>query len=63
MAGRAFGPSCIDIRRYVLMARYKYGKTFRCKKGKYKGKLVNYRYTNGRKSSKRLVLDKSRRRY
>ena len=47
------------------MAKYKYGKTFRCKKGKHKGKLVNYRYTNGSKRSKTLVLDKSskRRRY
>ena len=44
------------------MVRYKYGKTFRCKKGKLKGKLVNYRYTNGRKSTKRLVIDKSKRR-
>ncbi len=44
------------------MASYKYGKTFRSKKGKHKGKLVNYRYTNGRKSTKTLVLDKSRRR-
>lgn len=45
------------------MVRYKYGKTFKCKKGKLKGKLVNYRYTNGRKNSKRLVVDKSRSRY
>lgn len=34
---------------------YRYGKTFRCKKGKHKGKLVRYRYTNGRKSTKRMV--------
>lgn len=40
---------------------YKHGKTFRCKKGKYKGKLVKYRYTNGRKSTKKMVLHKSRR--
>ncbi len=45
--------------------RIKYGKTFRCKKGKYKGRMVNYRYVGGKKSTKRLVLDKSfkRRRY
>lgn len=43
------------------MARYSYGKTFRCKKGKLKGKMVNYRYTNGKKHTKRLVIDKSRR--
>lgn len=41
---------------------YKYGKTFRATKGKHKGKRVNYRYKNGSKRSKTLVLDKSRRR-
>ena len=39
--------------------RIKYGRTFRCKKGKYKGRMVNYRYIGGKKSTKRLVLDKS----
>ncbi len=39
--------------------RIKYGKTFRCKKGKFKGRMVNYRYIGGKKSTKRLVLDKS----
>ena len=39
----------------------KHGKTFRCKKGKYRGKLVKYAYTNGRKNTKRMVLHKSRR--
>ena len=41
---------------------YKHGRVFRAKKGKYKGKLVKYRYTNGRKSSKRMVLHKQSRR-
>lgn len=45
-----------------MMARYKYGKSFRCKKGKHKGKLVNYRYTNGKKSTKTMVVDNTRRR-
>ncbi len=44
------------------MARYTYGKKFRCKKGKYKGKLVNYRYTNGRKSTKTMKVVKTRKR-
>jgi hypothetical protein len=44
----------------VLMA-VKHGKVFKCKKGKHKGKLVKYAYTNGRKSTKRLVLHKGRR--
>lgn len=39
----------------------KHGKVFKCKKGKYKGKLVKYAYTNGKKSSKRMVLHKGRR--
>jgi len=34
----------------------KYGKSFRAKRGKYKGKLVRYAYKGGRKSSKRMVL-------
>lgn len=38
----------------------KHGKVFRCKKGKYKGKLVKYRYTNGKKSTKRMVLHRGR---
>jgi len=40
----------------------KYGKTFTCKKGKYRGKRVRYSYKNGRKSTKKMVLAKSRRR-
>ncbi len=36
---------------------YNYGKTF-----KKDGKLVRYRYTNKRKSTKKLVAAKSRRR-
>lgn len=32
------------------MSKYNYGKTFRKN-----GKLVRYRYTNGRKSTKKLV--------
>ena len=39
----------------------KYGKSFRAKKGKYRGKLVRYRYKNGRKSSKKMVLHRRRR--
>jgi len=39
----------------------KYGKKFKCKKGKYKGKMVCYAYTNGRKSTKRMVLHRGRR--
>ena len=34
---------------------YNYGKTF-----KKNGKLVRYRYTNGKKSTKKLVSGKSR---
>ena len=33
------------------MARYNYGKKF-----KKNGKLMQYRYTNGKKSTKKLVL-------
>lgn len=39
------------------MARYNYGKTFRKN-----GKLMRYRYTNGRKSTKKLVKAPSRKR-
>lgn len=39
------------------MAKYNYGKKF-----KRNGKLVQYRYTNGRKSSKKLVPAKKGRR-
>jgi hypothetical protein len=39
------------------MAKYNYGKTF-----KKNGKLVRYRYTNRRKSTKKLVIVKRRRR-
>ena len=38
------------------MANYKYGKTF-----KKNGKLVRYRYTNGKKSTKKLVSVRKRR--
>ncbi len=31
----------------------RYGKVFRCKKGKFKGRLVKYRYSG---NSKRLIL-------
>ena len=40
------------------MAKYNYGKTF-----KKNGKLVRYRYTNRRKSSKKLVTVKKKRNY
>ena len=40
------------------MAKYNYGKTFRKN-----GKLVRYRYTNRRKSTKKLVNVKKRRSY
>jgi len=39
----------------------KYGKVFRAKRGKHKGKMVKYAYKNGRKSSKRMVLHRKRR--
>ena len=38
----------------------KHGKTFRASKGKFKGKLVKYAYTDGKKSTKRMVLHKGR---
>ena len=42
----------------------KYGKVFKAKRGKHRGKLVKYAYKNGKKSSKRMVLHrKSSRRY
>ncbi len=37
------------------MAKYNYGKTF-----KKNGKMVRYRYTNRRKSTKKLVAAKKR---
>lgn len=40
----------------------KHGKTFKATKGKHKGKLVRYAYTDGKKSTKRMVLAKGRRR-
>ncbi len=40
----------------------RYGKVFTCKKGKYKGKKVKYQYTNGKKSTKKMVRHYSRRR-
>ena len=40
----------------------KYGKTFTCKKGKYKGKKVRYAYKNGRKSTKKMTLVRTKRR-
>ena len=39
----------------------KHGKVFTAKKGKHKGKRVKYAYTNGKKSTKRMVLHKGRR--
>lgn len=39
------------------MAKYNYGKTFRKN-----GRMMRYRYTNGRKSTKKLVRAPSRRR-
>jgi hypothetical protein len=41
----------------------KHGKVFTAKKGKYKGKRVKYAYINGRKSTKRMVLHRTKRRY
>ena len=38
-----------------MMARYNYGKSFRKN-----GKMMRYRYTNGRKSTKKLVKAPSR---
>ena len=38
----------------------KHGKVFTAKKGKHKGKKVKYAYTNGKKSTKRMVLHKGR---
>lgn len=40
------------------MAKYNYGKTF-----KKDGKMVRYRYTNKRKSTKKLVAAPKRKRY
>lgn len=39
------------------MVKYNYGKTFRKN-----GKMMRYRYTNGRKSTKKLVRAPSRKR-
>lgn len=41
----------------------KYGKVFTASKGKYKGKKVKYSYTNGKKSTKKMVLHRTKRRY
>lgn len=41
----------------------KHGKVFTAKSGRHKGKKVKYAYTNGKKSTKRMVLHSSRRRY
>ncbi len=49
-------PTCV-----VFEMANKYGKVFRCKKGKYAGRLVKYQYKNGRKSSKKMVLHRGRR--
>lgn len=38
----------------------KHGKVFKATKGKHKGKFVKYAYTNGKKSTKRMVLHKGR---
>ena len=40
------------------MSKYNYGKTF-----KKNGKMVRYRYTNKRKSTKKLVAAPKRKRY
>ncbi len=48
-------PTCV-----VFEMANKYGKVFRCKKGKYRGKLVKYQYRNGRKSTKKMVLHRRR---
>ena len=40
------------------MSKYNYGKTF-----KKNGKMVRYRYTNRRKSTKKLVAAKKKRTY
>ncbi len=39
----------------------KHGKVFTATKGKHKGKRVKYAYTDGKKSTKRMVLHKGRR--
>lgn len=39
----------------------KHGKVFRCKKGKYKGKLVKYAYKNGKRSAKKMILHRGSR--
>ncbi len=39
----------------------KYGKPFKAKKGKHRGKMVRYAYPNGRKSGKKMVLHRKRR--
>jgi hypothetical protein len=41
----------------------KHGKVFTAKKGKHAGKKVKYAYTNGKKSTKRMVLHRPKRRY
>jgi hypothetical protein len=47
---------------WFIVAKYNYGTKFRCKKGKHKGKMVKYRYTNKKKSTKKMVLHRPRRR-
>lgn len=41
----------------------KYGKVFTAKSGRHKGKKVKYSYKNGRKSTKKMVLHRTKRRY
>lgn len=40
----------------------KHGKVFTAKSGKFAGKKVKYAYTNGKKSTKRMVLHRPKRR-
>ncbi len=48
----------MNARSVNNMAKYKYGKKFKASKGKHKGKLVQYRYTGGRKNTKTMVRAK-----
>jgi hypothetical protein len=50
------------MRRYGNKSSTRYGKVFKCKKGKHRGKLVKYSYKNGRKSTKKMVLHRGRKR-
>ncbi len=48
----------LSLEECVDMAKYKYGKKFKATKGRHKGKLVQYRYTGGRKNTKTMVRAK-----